>query len=84
MLREQLNDDASERSHGPVDGCAHDLRALRETDCPPCRPTPPYVFADLRYRGTGYFIPRRKPVGGQLTNQQREYNERDQRDPSTD
>ena len=61
---------------GPVEGRAHDLRALRECGLPALLAGAGYVFADLGYRGTGYFIPRRKPVGGQLTDQQREYNER--------
>ena len=34
------------------------------------------MFAIKGYRGTGYFIPRRKPIGGQLTDQQRDYNAR--------
>ena len=61
---------------GPIEGCAHDARALRETGLPALLAGAAYVFADLGYRGTGYFTPRRKPVGGQLTDQQREYNER--------
>lgn len=61
---------------GPIEGCAHDARALRETGLPALLAGAAYVFADLGYRGTGYFTPRRKPVGGQLTDQHREYNER--------
>jgi hypothetical protein len=61
---------------GPFAGRAHDLRALHESGLPTLLARAAYVFADLGYRGTGYFIPRRKPVGGQLTNEQRKYNER--------
>jgi hypothetical protein len=58
------------------------LRSSRRSRTGPCWSTghslqcgagAAYVFADLGYRGTGYFIPRRKPVGGQLTGQQRDY-----------
>lgn len=35
-----------------------------------------YVFVDLGCRGSGCFIPRREPVGGQLTGQQRDYSAR--------
>ena len=61
---------------GPFPGCTHDLRALRESGLPALLAGAAYVFADLGYRGTGYFTPRRKPVGGELSEQQREYNER--------
>jgi len=60
----------------PVEGCAHDLRALRESGLPALLAGASFVFADKGYRSTGYFIPRRKPVGGQLTDQQRDYNAR--------
>jgi hypothetical protein len=60
----------------PIEGCAHDLRALRETGLPALLAGASYVFADKGYRGSGYFIPRRKPIGGQLSDQQRDYNER--------
>ena len=61
---------------GPIEGCAHDLRALRETGLHALLADAAYVLADLRYRGASYFIPRRKPVGGQLTDRQRDYNAR--------
>jgi hypothetical protein len=61
---------------GPIEGCAHDLRALRETGLPALLVGAGYVFADLGYRGTGYFVPRRKPVGGQLADRQRDDNAR--------
>lgn len=60
----------------PVEGCAHDLRALRESGLPALLAGARYVVADLGYRGTRYRIPRRKPGDGQLADQQREYNER--------
>jgi hypothetical protein len=62
--------------HGPFADCTHDRRALRETGLPELLTDATYVFADLGYRGTGNFTPRRKPVGGQLTEQRHEYNER--------
>ncbi len=49
---------------GPVEGCAHDLRALRESGLSALLASASYVFADKSYRATGYFIPRRKPIGG--------------------
>lgn len=61
---------------GPFAGRTHDIRALRESGLPALLAGAAYVFADLGYRGTGYFIPRRKPVDGQLTDQQHKYNER--------
>ena len=60
----------------PIEGRAHDLRALHESGLPALLVGASFVFADKGYRGTGYLIPRRKPIGGQFTDQQRDYNER--------
>lgn len=58
----------------PVEGCAHDLRALQESGLKDLLALADAVFADKGYRGTGYFIPRRKPDGGELTDEQKRYN----------
>lgn len=58
----------------PVEGCAHDMRALEESGLKDLLALAEAVFADKGYRGTGYFIPRRKPDGGELTDEQKRYN----------
>jgi hypothetical protein len=58
----------------PIEGCAHDMRALEESGLKDLLALADAVFADKGYRGTGYFIPRRKPDGGELTDEQKRYN----------
>lgn len=58
----------------PVEGRAHDMRALDESGLKELLAPADAVFADKGYRGTGYFIPRRKPDGGELTDEQKRYN----------
>lgn len=58
----------------PIEGCAHDLRALDESDVKALLGAAATVVADRGYRGSGYLMPRRKPDGGQLTRTDHEYN----------
>lgn len=58
----------------PVEGCAHELRALQESGLKDLLAPAEAVFADKGYRGTGCFIPRRKPDGGEPTDEQKRYN----------
>lgn len=58
----------------PVEGCAHDLRALDESGVKALLRSAATVVADKGYRGSGYLMPRRKPDGGQLTRTDHEYN----------
>jgi hypothetical protein len=58
----------------PIEGCAHDMRALEESALKELLALADAVFADKGYKGSGYFIPRKKPAGGELTYAQKQYN----------
>jgi hypothetical protein len=58
----------------PVEGCAHDMRALQESGLKGLLAQADAVFADKGYKGSGFFTPRKKPAGGELTDAQKEYN----------
>lgn len=58
----------------PVEGCAHDMRALQESGLKELLALADAVFADKGYKGSGYFTPRKKPAGGELTDAQKQYN----------
>jgi transposase len=58
----------------PVEGCAHDMRALDESGLKDLLALADAVIADKGYKGSGYFTPRKKPIGGELTDEQVAYN----------
>jgi hypothetical protein len=58
----------------PIEGRAHDMRALQESGLKDLLDLADAVIADKGYKGSGYFTPRKKPIGGQLTEQQVAYN----------
>lgn len=58
----------------PIEGCAHDMRALEESGLRELLALADAVFADKGYKGSGYFTPRKKPAGGELTDEQKQYN----------
>jgi hypothetical protein len=58
----------------PIEGCAHDMRALEESGLKELLALADAVFADKGYKGSGYFTPRKKPAGGELTEAQKQYN----------
>lgn len=47
----------------PVEG-AHDMRALERSGLKDLPALADAVFADKGYKGSGYFIPSKKPAGG--------------------
>jgi lactam utilization protein B len=58
----------------PIGGCAHDMRALQESGLQELLALADAVFADKGYKGSGYFTPRKKPAGGELTDTQKQHN----------
>ena len=58
----------------PIEGRAHDMRALQESGLKDLLALADAVIADKGYKGSGYFTPRKKPIGGQLTEEQEAYN----------
>jgi transposase len=59
---------------GPIEGCAHDLRAMEQSGTKALLQAAATVVADKGYRGSGYLMPRRKPDRGHLTQTDHEYN----------
>lgn len=58
----------------PIEGRAHDMRALERSGLKGPLALADAVFADKGYKGSGYFTPRKKPAGGELTDAQKRYN----------
>lgn len=58
----------------PIEGCAHDMRALQESGLKDLLALADAVFADKGYKGSGYFTPRKKPAGCELTGEQKQHN----------
>jgi hypothetical protein len=58
----------------PIGGRAHDMRALERSGLKELLAMADAVFADRGYKGSGYFTPRKKPAGGELTDAQKHYN----------
>jgi lactam utilization protein B len=51
------------------------MRALRECGLKDLLDLADLVFPDKGYQGAGFYTPRKKPPGGQLTDEQKAYNE---------
>jgi DDE superfamily endonuclease len=58
----------------PIGDRTHDMRALAQSGLKELLPLADAVFADKGYKGSGYFTPRKKPAGGELTDTQKRYN----------
>jgi len=59
----------------PIEGCAHDMRALDESGVKDLLATAGTVIADKGYIGAGYLTPRRKPQNAELNTADLAFNE---------